>query len=78
MGFSEDPNGVRSLCEKQKKLDRIHETTVEIRSLVHCAIILPVSSQIMGRRWVYKTSSQGPQVEEIYATCSDERQKSAL
>jgi len=53
MGFlEEDTSGVCSIdhCVKNKKLkDRIHETKVKIRSLVHCAIILRVSAQIMGR-----------------------------
>ena len=52
-----------SLDEKQKIKNQIHETKVKIRSLVHCAIILPISSQITGgevgvQNWFPGTSSR--------------------
>lgn len=59
------------ISEQQTVKNQIHETNVKIRSLVHYAIILPISFQIMGGRRVYKTNFQGPQVEEIYAAFSD-------
>lgn len=52
MGFlEEDTSAVCSIHHgvKNKIKDRIHETKVKIRSLVHCAIILRVFAQIMGR-----------------------------
>lgn len=51
---------------------------VKLRSLVHCAVILLISSQMMGKEMGVQTTSQGPQVDEIYAAWSDAASRSMV
>lgn len=51
---------------------------VKLRSLVHCAVILLISSQMMGKEMGVQTTSQGPQVDEIYAAWSEAASRSMV